>query len=534
MHFSKTYAQLLANLPPELQQNAIQYRQLKKIINQIVQELSSLGLNPALLHELLERRDDVSSPKHSNDDIAALSLSTSGRVPTVDDPQGSANDTGHASLKVIYEFSEDSEKIEPRLRIPVESLGNLSGILRVVGRRDEEEQSEADTSLHDDDSEISDPNWSAELDPYAPLGDSLLWTLQKTSSEPHIPINQDTLPETREVIIPLVSDSQFFELLHNTLEHMSLHLKSIEDNFMETLKDLSKAIGDSARPASSSHSALGGGFHALSPLKDSAGVVHIRQSHLSKSDLYSWREIFQLYMEAEVFESMHEQDRGERGVEECERRLQLFASQVTQRGLAVQGKFKLKQSRHALETFLQLNVLILNIKKFQVANSEATRKILKKHAKRTALPLPLDALSPSSHSPPQLALIPQIRSLTLPRTLVQAIGETLLPIIPHLDDYSCLICTSIAFKPIRLDCGHLFCVRCLVKMQKRGQSHCPMCRSPCVLVANRSNVDWALMNFMQDWFPLEAKEKLKANEKEATAEQLAELGLDPDQGCVIM
>jgi hypothetical protein len=49
--------------------------------------------------------------------------------------------------------------------------------------------------------------------------------------------------------------------------------------------------------------------------------------------------------------------------------------------------------------------------------------------------------------------------LLLPRILVQAIHETLLPLIPSIDDYSCLICTGIAFKPIRLACGHLFCVR---------------------------------------------------------------------------
>ncbi len=48
-----------------------------------------------------------------------------------------------------------------------------------------------------------------------------------------------------------------------------------------------------------------------------------------------------------------------------------------------------------------------------------------------------------------------------------------------------------------------------------------------------ANVDWALINFMQDWFPLEAKEKLKANEKEATQEAMKEMGLDPDQKCII-
>lgn len=46
MHFSKTYAQLLSSLPPDLKENAIEYRQLKKLINQVVEELTSLGRCP--------------------------------------------------------------------------------------------------------------------------------------------------------------------------------------------------------------------------------------------------------------------------------------------------------------------------------------------------------------------------------------------------------------------------------------------------------------------------------------------------------
>ena len=49
-----------------------------------------------------------------------------------------------------------------------------------------------------------------------------------------------------------------------------------------------------------------------------------------------------------------------------------------------------------------------------------------------------------------------------------------------------------------------------------------------------ANVDWALLNFMQDWFPNEARAKLKQNEKEASDEELIELGLDPSAKCVIM
>lgn len=59
-------------------------------------------------------------------------------------------------------------------------------------------------------------------------------------------------------------------------------------------------------------------------------------------------------------------------------------------------------------------------------------------------------------------------------------------ILPSLDDYVCLICMSIAFKPIRLSCGHLFCIRCLVKMQQRRKEQCPLCRAPSVLLADKS------------------------------------------------
>lgn len=68
-------------------------------------------------------------------------------------------------------------------------------------------------------------------------------------------------------------------------------------------------------------------------------------------------------MEAEVFESMSEASRGEWSVEESEKRLKLFADRITQRGLGDPKSLKLQSSRLALETFLGLNLFILNIKK---------------------------------------------------------------------------------------------------------------------------------------------------------------------------
>ncbi|KAG6866165.1 hypothetical protein C0991_008119 [Blastosporella zonata] len=551
MHFSKSYTQLLQSLPPELRENAIQYRELKKLINQIVLELSSLGLSPALLHDLLEGSQKVSN-----------SIGDSGSAAEEADGTEAKSTRRHHLSKAVYEVTDGLGHIEPHLRLWVD----LPSLISNKYASSVTSSQETDSSDRHTETETHDPDEEG-LDGIPPAGISLLWTLQRQalniqdaepstawisesfddlslSSSDISPHSEVNLPSSmhsgsssdnhnleplhrdenaNEIVIPLAADMLFFQALSTAVTHIAAHLVTVQSNFVDTLNTLSEKIGDSARPTSSS----GFGFQPHSVL--SSKPWSISNATKVKSDLYSWREIFQLYIEAEVFESVHELDRGERSVEESEKRLKLFAERVTSRGLGDDRKLKTKQSREALETFLELNLFILNIKKFQFANAEATRKILKKHTKRTSLPFLTDDLDL------QAVVLPHKTPNRLPRVLVQAIGETLLPIIPHLDDYSCLICLSIAFKPIRLACGHLFCVRCLVKMQKMGKGNCPMCRAPCVLKADRTNVDWALLNFMQDWFPVEAREKLKQNRKEAAREHLEELGLDPDrQTCTVM
>ncbi|KAJ8508331.1 hypothetical protein ONZ45_g9389 [Pleurotus djamor] len=446
MHFSKTYAEILEKLPPELRENGIQYRQLKKLINQVVLELSAHGLSPPLLRNLIFASD-----------------------VDVDDAQAEVIITNLS--KVVYEIG-DPDHIHPRLRLLIDpSDARLRDLLPVV----------ADT----DDGQV----------------------------------------QASELVIPLAADEAFFTLLSTALEALKQHLIGVHTDFIVTLKELTSAITCSARPMSATTT-----FRPHSFISSDA-TASLRPSSTPHNDLYIWREIFQLYMEIQVFESTAETTRGENSVEESERRLQLFVSQLTQRNLNDRKKFKSKHGREALDTFMRLNFCILDIKK--LANNEAARKILKKHTKRTSLPLPqpqdyttILPVSLSSSNPTGTPLLPHV--------FIQAISETLIPIIPHIDDYACLICTGIAFKPIRLACGHLFCVRCLVKMQKRGNSSCPMCRMDCVLAADKSNVDWAMLNFMQDWFPKETRAKIKQNENEVLDEQLAELKLDSNIGCTVM
>src|ERR1700722_6116118 len=169
-----------------------------------------------------------------------------------------------------------------------------------------------------------------------------------------------TTDGTHEVVITLVSDATFVQLLSTALQSLSAHLPLVQSNFLSNLDHLSKDISSSARPMSSISS-----FRPHSATSDPRSVqlplfVETRFKW-SESDLYLWREIFQVYIDSSPFESISERDRGERTLTECEERLRRFAEKVTKRGL--ERKMKMKQSRDALGRFLELNVFIMNLRK---------------------------------------------------------------------------------------------------------------------------------------------------------------------------
>ncbi|KAK4687106.1 E3 ubiquitin-protein ligase BAH, partial [Tremellales sp. Uapishka_1] len=314
----------------------------------------------------------------------------------------------------------------------------------------------------------------------------------------------EQMEHNREFIIPLSSDLAFFNLLTSALTSLSTFHQSQQAVFQQSVTNLCRQISQSIQPENKSFT----------------------------KDLYAWRTIFTLWIEAQIFESSSERDRGERTIEAAEGRLQVFANEVVKRGLGDRRTIKGKKSREAWEEFLRLNVLLLDLKRFQLANINAARKILKKHDKRTALTassgFPSFVRSTLSSHVDNKGNVStwSFYNTSLPHVLLASLTDTLLPILPSLDDYACQICTSIAFKPIRLGCGHLFCVRCLVKMQKAGKDECPLCRSKTVLVADRGSLDYAVMNFMKAWFPKEVKEKQKENELEVAKENAKEMGMD--------
>ncbi|KAJ9126723.1 hypothetical protein QFC24_001754 [Naganishia onofrii] len=176
----------------------------------------------------------------------------------------------------------------------------------------------------------------------------------------------------REIIISVPSDVAFFELLCQALNSLSdLHDKQ-QRLFNEAVKRLCQLISSSITPSSSGNPIKK--LHFSTKRLDKSQFSGPVPTEYSKSDLYAWREIFTLWIEAQIFESSSERDRGERSVEEAEIRLKAFAAEVVKRGLGDRRTLRRKESREAWEEFLRLNMLLLDLKRFQLANVNAARK----------------------------------------------------------------------------------------------------------------------------------------------------------------
>lgn len=356
----------------------------------------------------------------------------------------------------------------------------------------------------------------------------------------------------RRIVIPLMADERFFESLAEALRKL-LQLHMVQQKaLVQHVDALSATIAQVASPVN------------------------------SPKDLYQWREIFSLWLEHDIFESNRESDRGELSVATSEKRLRHYMRELEKRGflaphssLVVDGKklpTKLDtwevdattqtnplsdpRSIRALEHFLRLNVALVSLKRFQRLNIETVRKILKKHEKKTALhahqslgrmiaqmePNALVRAAASDSLLPELdwekashldilnslsALVPigmtTANQLSLPRILASMLTKSLLPVLPSVDDYSCLVCMGLAYQPIRLRCSHLFCIRCLVKLQKQGNNNCPLCRSiDAVKDADEHNLDYEMAAYLRQWFPIEVEEKTQENKSDRLVEERKE------------
>ena len=292
-----------------------------------------------------------------------------------------------------------------------------------------------------------------------------------TNGETANGVNGHDVLETVE--IPLTSDSEFFQILRQELISLDA-LQSKEQKNIE---------GEIAELA-----------HAIQTLK-------VSKSKKSKSQVEEWRRIFEVYTAYQVFLSSNEADAGSRDSVHAQRQLQNFNKEVSQ---ALQNQPISKDANVALDQFLQINYDLLRLLKFQEINRTALSKIMKKFDKQTAL-------HARSHIPDSITQGSAV-SKDLARATCFTIANELLELLPQINDYSCPVCFGIAYKPVRLKCGHLFCIRCLIVMQTEKKNACPLCRAEVVQEADEENIDLPLKRFLELNFKEDIKKKQKENE----------------------
>ncbi|EGV60369.1 hypothetical protein CANTEDRAFT_116418, partial [Yamadazyma tenuis ATCC 10573] len=238
-----------------------------------------------------------------------------------------------------------------------------------------------------------------------------------------------------------------------------------------------------------------------------------RNESVKKSDIYTWRELFRLFLDNEIYFKYNDStyQASEKSLTLVKNNLNKYNEIVTKSRILDQ--FKNKKSLRAFTKFLHVNEYLLKVLQFQSINTTAFRKILKKFDKQTSLNVKsrLPKLISDDHV--------FFTGKSLSQSICYIIQTSLLQIVPQLEDYTCPICLEIAFKPIKLECGHLFCVRCLVKMKHEDKFDCPICRyEKAVSLADGSNLDMETMQMMQRMFPKEVKQKLRDRDQERYSE----------------
>ncbi|RGB37719.1 SPX domain-containing protein [Rhizophagus diaphanus] len=203
--------------------------------------------------------------------------------------------------------------------------------------------------------------------------------------------------------------------------------------------------------------------------------------------------------------------RDEHDLEFAQKQFKWFSDELSRTDLP--RKFKLSSSKDAFQEFLSINNDLIMMKQFQYINKTAMSKILKKHDKRTYLT--------ASFKFGKLLKHDSYFTGTMGKSLCQVMNKQLSTITPQIEDHTCPICTFIYWKPIRLCCGHVFCVRCLIKSERKKMRNCPICRyEDAVHKADSSNLDIPLQNFIKLYFPREVKAKREENGRQEVSEEM--------------
>lgn len=259
--------------------------------------------------------------------------------------------------------------------------------------------------------------------------------------------------------VPLTAAAAFFDVLEPALEE----LEKIQTSESHRLRSQILALGEEVA-------------EATNPPADSKTKV----VKMSRREMDVWRQLFELYLEQPIFFSTHERDSGKRSYDQAKSQLEHFSNTLVRARLA--SKFRSPASKVAFDNFIAINLDILRIMHFEQIISVAVRKILKKFDKRTAL-------SASGMYRPSFGSGPLAKSIA--QDMCGEISSKILAIVPQIDDYLCPVCCELAWKPVKLGCCNaVFCIRCVILLQRGTDHRCPMCRSASVMQADACKCDW--------------------------------------------
>ncbi|KAG0306432.1 hypothetical protein BGZ98_002397 [Dissophora globulifera] len=495
MKFGKALETNAEAMPEHWRPYVIRYKALKKKINAIVKELDDRGLPSPIIKDLLAQSmsGDMQRLEYTFDEDKQH-LRTSIKV-VIDDLESE-----HAKVALGPVQEEQLTKLLAHELIFLNSSASSSSSDLAHSETSDTGSTSTSPLLPSALSTpspietLATPGALHELGLASKNADQAIHSSSSSSSRIHTAEEDGK----RVLVIELTADTAFFDQLGEEISQLSKLQESNKHQFESKVEDLSKILTVVSSP--------------------------------NNKDMYTWREILKVYLDAQVFVGDQEADRSTRSSTKAQQQLQWFLKEMERSKLV--HKFKQSKSKIAFNTFFQLNSELITMKQFRELNQMAMTKILKKHDKRTNL-------TASSGFPKHLQNEP-FYSDNISKSLTYTIGNQLLTIIPQPDDYSCPICMSVAWKPIRLRCNHVFCVRCLVKAQRKNMIHCPVCRQPnSVSDADASNLDVSMMNFMKLYFPKEIKEKRKETNREQAAEEMEAFTGQrwseiPDTACTIM
>ncbi|KXJ90668.1 RING-14 protein [Microdochium bolleyi] len=488
MKFAQEFRRILQTegFPQKWVDSAIPYGQLKKCLKKVTRELVDLGLDRDTLAALAPPHDarlqDADRSSKDRTDAVTDKNDPGFRYRLAGDASGS---TRVRPSLTIFVHLQDGAVVDAGLTPTTrEFLAHLaSGATSPPLQVSSPQGSWSTTQVNDDAKQVG-------------LTQPASTAAQSQGASVDRPDSDVAASSLRRIEVPLVFDGEFFDLLQADV--------LLIDNIQEEEQDrLGKEI-----------TALG---------TEVAKLTEPRRGLRDRPDRAKWRDIFQLYLDAGVFFSTRESDHGVRSSAQALENLRWFQEQVFKQDLV--RTMKLETSRQAFSKFLNLNAALLQNLKFQEINSLAITKILKKFDKRTSLGA-TKSFHVALHSHRLLAG-------SVAKDLCARMSTELISTVPQLDDYLCPICYAVAYWPMRLDCNHIFCSRCLVKMSRRCERYCPLCRADVVMKTGLDHLDSEHAAFLRRHFPKEVKEKVKANELERNREIFGP-DYQPSKECMVM